>query len=75
MKIQNATALVTGANRGIGDALVRTLLQAGVQKVYATARKIDSLVAVTALDPSRVIPLQLDVTDHNLVKCFTRTGN
>ncbi|AFY97037.1 SDR family oxidoreductase [Chamaesiphon minutus] len=67
VNIQDAIALVTGANRGIGYAFVNGLLQAGVTKVYATARKIDSLTAVTALDPRRVIPLQLDVTNHSLV--------
>jgi NAD(P)-dependent dehydrogenase (short-subunit alcohol dehydrogenase family) len=67
MQIQNATALVTGANRGIGYAFVNALLQTGAKKVYATARNIDSLKDVTALDASRVIPLQLDVTDPNLV--------
>lgn len=66
MKIHHATALVTGANRGIGYAFINALLQAGAQKVYATARDINSLKAATALDPSRVIPLQLDVTDPNL---------
>lgn len=67
MKIQNATALVTGANRGIGSAFVSALLQAGVKKVYATARDTSSLAAVVALDATRVIPLQLDVTNPTLV--------
>ncbi len=67
MKIQNVTALVTGANRGIGYALVNALLQMGAKKVYATARDINRLEVVTALDASRVIPLQLDVTDLNRV--------
>lgn len=70
MKIQNATALVTGANRGIGSAFVNALLQAGAKKVYATARDIDSLKAVAALDTNRVIPLQLDVTDQTLVSAL-----
>jgi NAD(P)-dependent dehydrogenase (short-subunit alcohol dehydrogenase family) len=70
MKIQNATALVTGANRGIGYAFVNALLQAGAKKVYATARDINSLNEVTALDASRVIPLQLDVTDQNLINAL-----
>ncbi len=70
MKIQNATALVTGANRGIGYAIVNALLQARVKKVYATARTIDSLSALVALDPIRVIPLQLDVTDINRIKAL-----
>jgi NAD(P)-dependent dehydrogenase (short-subunit alcohol dehydrogenase family) len=71
MKIQNTTALVTGANRGIGRAFVQALLDAGVQKVYATARNFSSLEALTALDPTRVIPLQVDVTDRNLVSQLT----
>lgn len=67
MQIQNATALVTGANRGIGYAFVNALLQAGAQKVYTTARDINTLKDVTSLDTSRVIPLQLDVTDSCLI--------
>jgi len=67
MQIKSAIALVTGANRGIGHAFVNALLQAGAKKVYATARNIDSLKNITALDTSRVVPLQLDVTDPNLV--------
>lgn len=70
MQLQNATALVTGANRGIGLAFVNGLLQAGVKKVYATARDIDSLQTATALDPSRVIPLQADVTDRDRVNAL-----
>ncbi len=70
MKIQNATALVTGANRGIGYAFVNSLLQAGAKKVYAAARNIDSLKAVAALDVNRVIPLQLDIVDQALVSAL-----
>lgn len=71
MKLQNATALVTGANRGIGRAMVQALLNAGVQKVYATARDRHSLEALKAVDPTRVIPLQVDITDRNLVSRLT----
>ena len=38
MKIQGSIALVTGANRGLGKALVSALLEAGAAKVYAAAR-------------------------------------
>jgi NAD(P)-dependent dehydrogenase (short-subunit alcohol dehydrogenase family) len=71
MKLQNATALVTGANRGIGQAFVQALLNAGVKKVYATARQHSSLATLTAIDPTRVIPLQVDVTDRHLVNQLT----
>ncbi|MEM8781530.1 MAG: SDR family oxidoreductase [Planctomycetota bacterium] len=62
MKIQGTTALVTGANRGIGHALVETLLDRGAGKVYAAARQLSSLDDVVALDPQRVVALELDVT-------------
>ena len=56
MKIDNAIALVTGANRGIGLAFTRELLARGARKVYAGAR-----------DPSTVTQpgveaIRLDVT-------------
>jgi len=38
MKIENAVALVTGANRGIGRAFANELLARGARKVYAAAR-------------------------------------
>ena len=38
MKIENAVVLVTGANRGIGQAFARELLARGASKVYAGAR-------------------------------------
>lgn len=63
MRIENSTALVTGANRGIGRALVGALLDAGARKVYAAARDISKLEPVRALGPSRIVALKLDVTD------------
>jgi len=57
------TALVTGANRGIGEAVVDALVAAGVKKVYAAARNISTLDALVARHGSRVVRLQLDVTN------------
>ena len=64
MDIANTTALVTGANRGIGFALVKALLAAGAAKVYAGARDTASLAPVVALDPKRVVAIALDLTDR-----------
>jgi len=56
MKIQGAAALVTGANRGLGAAIVQALLDSGA-KVYGAARD-----TATVTNPN-VIPVQLDVTN------------
>lgn len=59
MKIKNQVILVTGANRGIGKALVQAALQRGASKVYAAARKPSEL---PDFGDARVVPLTLDVT-------------
>jgi NAD(P)-dependent dehydrogenase (short-subunit alcohol dehydrogenase family) len=62
MKVEGSVALVTGASRGLGRALVQALVEAGASKVYATARE----VAVVARH-DRVVPLVLDIThEHQL---------
>ena len=54
---------VTGANRGIGKAIVEALLKHNVKKVYAAARDIKSL---NFNDP-RVVPVQLDITKREQI--------
>jgi NAD(P)-dependent dehydrogenase (short-subunit alcohol dehydrogenase family) len=58
MKIEGTIALVTGANRGLGKALVEALVAAGATKVYAAARDARKLAAWSP----RVVPLALDTT-------------
>ena len=48
MELTGRVALVTGANRGVGAALVDALLERGAAKVYAAARATASLAAVCA---------------------------
>lgn len=57
MAIADKAVLVTGANRGIGQALVEEALQRGARRVYAGTRQ--PLVHADA----RVTPLPLDVTN------------
>jgi NAD(P)-dependent dehydrogenase (short-subunit alcohol dehydrogenase family) len=61
--IKGKTALVTGANRGIGEAIVAALVAAGAAKVYAAARTMENLAPLTARHGARVVALRLDVTD------------
>ena len=63
MNITDQTALVTGANRGIGKQFVLELLDRGAAKVYATARRAETL----QFDDSRVVPLRLDLLDAHSV--------
>ncbi|MGO1117954.1 SDR family oxidoreductase [Rhodovibrionaceae bacterium A322] len=66
-KINGKTALVTGANRGIGRAFVETLLAQGASKIYATARNTASLDDLVAQSGGRVVAVQLDVTEETQV--------
>lgn len=63
MHISSAVALVTGANRGIGRALVDRLLFAGARQIYAAVRDEGATAALAVID-ERVVPLVVDVTDQ-----------
>ena len=65
MTFDNQTVLITGANRGIGAALVRELLKTNVRKIYATARSVSTL---PDFGDRRIVPLQLDVTEEESVR-------
>jgi len=71
MKIEGSVALVTGANRGLGKALVSALVEAGAAKVYAAARDVRKLSA----DSSRVVPLALDTTKPEQIAAAVKKAN
>jgi len=71
MELKDHVVMVTGANGGIGSALVRAFLKAGVKKVYACARNKDSLSAV--LGDQRVQTVEIDITNASSVEVVACT--
>lgn len=65
--IENKVALITGANRGIGKAIVETFIQKGAAKVYLAVRNTSSTSELEAKYGSKVETIQLDVSDTQSV--------
>jgi NAD(P)-dependent dehydrogenase (short-subunit alcohol dehydrogenase family) len=62
MTLEGKSILVTGANRGIGQALVDQALRRGARRVYAGTRQ------PLAHPDGRVRPVTLDVTDTSQIQ-------
>lgn len=72
MKLNGKSVLVTGANRGIGLAIVNALLEKGVTKIYAAARDPQKL---PDFGDERVVPLRLDITNAGQVTDAAAVAN
>ncbi len=66
-QVDGSIALVTGANRGIGKEIVRSLIVAGTKKVYAAVRKPESANALIDEYGDRVMALRFDLTDAKTI--------
>ena len=67
--VKDKICLVSGANRGIGLAILEGLLRHGASKVYAAVRtlsSVDQLVIKYGCD--RVVPLKLDKSDPTSIR-------
>lgn len=64
MKLDNKTIFVSGANRGIGKAIVEALLKQNVAKIYAGMR---SVLDAPDFGDARVVPVALDITKRDQI--------
>jgi NAD(P)-dependent dehydrogenase (short-subunit alcohol dehydrogenase family) len=75
VKINGATALITGANGGLGQFLTAQLIRRGANRVYAAARRRDSsLDALVATDMERIVPMVLDITDDGQARAAAQAA-
>ena len=72
MEIDGCTALVTGANRGIGLGFVRQLLNQGALRVYVASRSIADANEIVKEAPDHLIALELDVTQPGQIELATQ---
>lgn len=71
MDITDQIALVTGANRGIGREFVLELLERGASRVYAAARRPETV----RFDDPRVVPIRLDLTDRESIALAAKAAS
>ena len=61
LNIENKTALVTGANRGIGKTITETFLNKGASKVYVGVRELSKAQALVDQYGDRVEAIEIDL--------------
>ena len=73
-EIKDSVALVTGANRGIGKAIVEGLLSRGASKVYAAVRNPSSADELVDRYGNRVVPIEFDLTRPDTIAAAARVA-
>ena len=72
--MSDRTWFITGASRGFGRSFTQAALAAG-DRVAATARDTSSLNDLAAEHGDAILPIELDVTDHDAVFAAVRTAH
>ena len=72
MELKQSVALVTGGNRGIGEAFVRAFLAAGAERVYVGARDPANAQHLVDEGGGRVIAIALDVSKPEQIEAAAK---
>lgn len=73
--VKNKVALVTGANRGIGKAIVEALIAAGAAKVYLAVRDLENIQHLVEMCQEKVVPIHVDLTDPLSINTAANRAN
>lgn len=73
--IDGKIALVTGANRGIGKAILESLLAHGVTKIYAGVRNLDSAAPLVEQHGDRIVPVHVDLAKPETITAAAQTAD
>jgi len=68
MTLLDRTILITGADGGIGTALVETLVKRQVKKIYATGLNLEVLKTKFEKFGNKIVSVELDVTNIDSIK-------
>lgn len=72
--VNGSTALITGANRGIGKAILEALLGSGAKKVYAAVRNPASADPLIEAHGERVAAIAVDLQDPDTISGAAQTA-
>jgi NAD(P)-dependent dehydrogenase (short-subunit alcohol dehydrogenase family) len=73
--IQNKTALITGANRGIGKAIVEAFLKYEAAKVYVGVRRLDKASGLVDQYGDKIVPIQIDYNSPASIEAAAKTAS
>jgi NAD(P)-dependent dehydrogenase (short-subunit alcohol dehydrogenase family) len=73
--IKGKITLVTGANRGIGKAIVEAFVNKGATKVYAAVRNLDSAVPLMRRFGNKVVPVEVDLAKPETISAAAEAAN